>query len=35
MNDLDALLQSLDGGHDVSGARVLHQLDVIGVQMVA
>jgi hypothetical protein len=35
MNDLDALLQSLDDGRDVNDARALHQLDVIGVQMVA
>ena len=34
MNGVDALLQRLDGGRDVSDACVLHQLSVIGVQTV-
>ena len=33
MNVVDALLQAKDGGPDVSDSRCLHQLRVIGVQV--
>jgi hypothetical protein len=32
MDGFDALPQSLDGGRDVNGARVFHQLSVIRIQ---
>ena len=35
MNGLDAMLQSIDGGPDVSNSRFLHQLRGVSVQVMA